>query len=196
MIRHTVTRRLPPVRNNYSGMESCACLRRCRYDIDTFDRLRRNVRSLLYETRLLFFFLYVRGCPPAIVDYRSSIESTRDPLPVLFLSLLSLFLDSFYAYEISSECPRTSLTLSRPRATPSGWEYFDGALAATFTCKLPLSGNVLKYLIAGVMKEAGFDRGRKLRDSLVSVNGERDSERKREEEKERQTVRTCKPGFE
>lgn len=55
-------------------------------------------------------------------------ESARDPLPVLFVFLfLPLFLDFFYAYEISSECPRTSLTLSRPRATPSGWEYFDGA---------------------------------------------------------------------
>lgn len=57
---------------------------------------------------------------------------------------------------ILNECPPTSLTLSKPRATPGRTESIvDDALAATFTCKSPLSGNVLKYLIAPIaIKEA------------------------------------------
>lgn len=80
-----------------------------------------------------------------------------------FFSWIEQFFD---AYEFFERIPADFFDpFTTASHGPRGWEYSDDALAVTFTCKSPLSGNVLKYLIVDVIKEADFDSGWKFCDT-------------------------------
>lgn len=95
----------------------------------------------LYESRA-FGFLTVMSLDS------SSIPGTWSPIPFMRMNFVRMPADFFDPFTAASHAVENIV---------------DNTLAATFTCKSPLSGNVLKYFIRfDIIKEAGFDWERKL----------------------------------